>query len=131
MTWLNLEERENGSLRLSVLRQKSEILTESFLPRHAIEIALKYRGFSESKITRSVLPNRSNKEINSQLKLLGNLAKIQIGLTTHIARHTFRQLLGEAAITDYGVIKRVMGQSRSGDVDDVYYSITDSRRNAK
>ena len=59
--------------------------------------------------------------------MLSSLAKTPIKLTTHIARHTFRQLLAEAGIEDYGVIKRMMGQSRNGDVDEVYYSITESR----
>jgi hypothetical protein len=48
-------------------------------------------------------------------------------LSTRIARHTFRQLLAESNIEDYGVIKRLMGQSRNGDVDEVYYSVTESR----
>jgi integrase len=41
-------------------------------------------------------------------------------------RHTFRQLLGEAGIEDFGVIKRMMGQSRRGEVDEVYYSVTEN-----
>jgi hypothetical protein len=36
-------------------------------------------------------------------------------------------MLSEAGIEDYGVIKRMMGQSRGGDVDEVYYSITETR----
>jgi site-specific recombinase XerD len=123
LTWDNLELRENNGLKLTLRRIKSDIITESFLPTIATQIAAKYRKTGAG----NVLPYRSNKEINSQLKFLSQIAKIPIKLSTHIGRHTFRQLLAEAGIEDYGVIKRMMGQSRSGDVDETYYSITESR----
>jgi site-specific recombinase XerD len=123
LTWENLELRENNGLKLTLRRIKSDIITESFLPTIATQIAAKYRKNGAG----NVLPYRSNKEVNSQLKFLSQIAKIPIKLSTHIGRHTFRQLLAEAGIEDYGVIKRMMGQSRSGDVDETYYSITESR----
>lgn len=132
LTWKNLETRANDNLKLSLKRIKSDIITESFLPSCAIEIAKKYKGYPVNQILGAVLPQRSNKEVNSQLKFLAHLTKIPIKLSTHIARHTFRQLLSEADIEDYGVIKRMMGQSRNGDVDEVYYSVTENRlMNAK
>jgi integrase len=75
----------------------------------------------------SVLPYRSNKEVNLQLKYLGQLANIPISLTTHIARHTYRQLLAEVGIEDLAVIKRMMGQTRSNDIDDIYYIVTENK----
>ena len=125
LKWLSLEKRKNGGLKLSLGRQKSEELTECFLPNHAIEIIQKYE--SNNSIEASALPYRSNKEINSQLKFIATLAGIPIRLTHHIARHTYRQLLAESGITDYGVIKRMMGHNRKGDVDEVYYSVTENR----
>ncbi len=128
LEWKNLQLREEGKLiKLTISRTKTEVLTESFLPEMAIKLAMKYKNCSNSEITGLVFPRRSNKEINSQLKLLANLAQIPVKLSTHIGRHTFRQLLAEASIEDYGVIKRMMGQSRNGDVDEVYYSVTESR----
>ena len=129
LTWANLEVRENGNLKLTIHRQKTDVITECFLPLQAIEIIKKYQKLTEIEITGKVLPYRSNKEINSQLKLISQMAGIHIRLTTHIARHTFRQLLAEAGIVDIGVIKRMMGQSRNGDVDEIYYSITEKALN--
>jgi site-specific recombinase XerD len=126
LCWRNLESKENENIKLSFCRQKSDILTESFLPTLAITIAKKYSSHIKNG-EMTVLPKRSNKEINSQLKVIAVLASIPIRLTTHVARHTFRQLIAEADVSDYGVIKRMMGHSRRSDIDDVYYSITDSR----
>ncbi len=127
LTWLNLERRDDGNIKLTINRQKSEVITESFLPSYAIDIAKKYQTTAECEIRHNVLPKRSNKEVNSQLKTIANMTGIPIKLTTHTARHTFRQLLAEAGIADYGVIKRMMGQSRRGDVDEVYYEVTENR----
>lgn len=132
LSWKNLEDREKGHIKLSLRRIKSDVITESFLPSFAIEIVKKYKEDNESQVSGAVLPHRSNKEVNVKLKFLSQLTKIPIKLSTHIARHTFRQLISEAGIEDYGVIKRMMGQSRNGDVDEVYYSVTESRlMNAK
>ena len=78
-------------------------------------------------ITGSILPRRSNKEINVQLKILANMCGFAQKLSTHIARHTFRQMIAEAGIADTGVIKRLMGHSRASEIDGVYYVVTDSR----
>jgi site-specific recombinase XerD len=127
LTWQNLETRESNNIKLVLRRIKSDVITESFLPDFAIQIASKYKEHIKSKIPGGVLPHRSNKEVNSKLKFLAHLTNIPIKLSTHIGRHTFRQLLAESEIEDYGVIKRMMGQSRNGDVDETYYSITESR----
>jgi len=132
LNWQNLETREDDNFKLSLRRIKSDVITESFLTTFAIDIAKKYKEHNDSQIAGTVLPRRSNKEVNSKLKFLSTLAKIPLKLSTHIGRHTFRQLLAESGIEDYGVIKRMMGQSRNGDVDEVYYSVTESRlMNAK
>ena len=125
LSWGNLDERKDGNIKLTVNRQKTDVITECFLPECAIEIARKYKTTLDSVICKRVLPHRSNKEINEQLKKLAQLAGISLRLSTHIARHTFRQLLAEAGVADMGVIKRLMGQSRNGDVDEVYYSVTE------
>lgn len=123
----NLEKKKDGNYKLVLNRKKTDVITECFLPVNAIAILEKYKLFSESEIPNRVLPYRSNKELNAQLKTIAQLAAIPIRLSTHIARHTFRQLLAEAGVEDHGVIKRMMGQSRNGDVDEIYYSITEDR----
>ncbi len=122
----NLEIKNDGNYKLVINRQKTDVITECFLPGLAISLVKKYRSVEDNSPAKSLLPKRSNKELNKQLKVIAKKADIPINLTTHIARHTFRQLLAEAGVTDFGVIKRMMGQSRNGDVDEVYYSVTES-----
>lgn len=126
LTWSNLKKKKDGSYKLTINRQKTDVITECFLPEQAAQIATKYHRSAETEIMNSVLPKRSNKELNVQLKLIAQMAGITVNLSTHIARHTFRQLLAEAGIADMGIIKRLMGQSRNGDVDEVYYAVTES-----
>lgn len=116
-----------GAIRLYLKRAKTEIITEMILPKQASEILIKYKDYPELQITKAVLPRRSNKEVNVQLKILANMVNIPIKLSTHIARHTFRQLLAEADITEMGVIKRIMGHSSSREIDGIYYQVTESR----
>lgn len=117
----------DGNIRLFKCREKTEIITEMILPKLAIEIINKYKNSPEIEITGCVLPKRSNKEVNVQLKILANMANIPLKLTTHIARHSFRQLLAEADIYEMGVIKRMMGHTCHNDIDGTYYSVTETR----
>ena len=115
------------NIRLFLKRAKTDIVTEMVLPKQAVEIINKYKNTAEAEITGRVLPKRSNKEVNIQLKILANMVNIPIKLTTHISRHTFRQLLAEADIYEMGVIKRMMGHSSYSDIDGTYFSVTESR----
>ena len=117
----------DGNIRLFKKREKTDIITEMILPKQAVEILNKYKNSGEVEITGCVLPKRSNKEVNVQLKILANRVGIPIRLTTHIARHTFRQLLAEADIYEMGVIKRMMGHSSNREIDGIYYAVTESR----
>ncbi len=123
----NLIREDQNKIKLSILRQKTDIRTESFLVKPAIAIIERFKLLPEIQISHSIIPKRSNKEINLQLKVLAEKSGINLPLSMHIARHSFRQLLAEAGIEDFGVIKSLMGQSRNRDVDSVYYNITESR----
>lgn len=108
-------------------REKTDILTEVFLVRWAKDIINKYKGTAETSVTGRVLPQRSNQKLNDNLKLLSNMVILPFGLNSHTARHTFRQLLGEAGITDTAIIKRMMGHRYTGDMDAVYYQVTEGK----
>lgn len=123
----NLSYRADGNVKLLRRRTKTDVITEMFLPIQAIAILNKYKDFSEIQITGKLLPARSNKEVNVQVKILGSICKIPLTLTTHIARHSFRQLLAEADIIEMAVIKRMMGHSRNSDIDNIYYTVTEAR----
>jgi integrase len=123
----NLTFYEDGEVLLTINRQKTDIITEQYLVHQAIDICKRASVLPEVRIANSLLPKRSNKELNLKIKIIGALSDIQIRLSSHIGRHSFRQLLGEAGVEDWGVIKRMMGQTTRGDVDSVYYTITKSR----
>jgi integrase len=125
LKWTNLHERSDGNIKLTITRTKSDVITECFLPKQAIEIARKYRVCHDPENAYKVLPYRTNQNFNSQLKLLAQLSGINIKLTTHIARHTFRQLLAETEIFDMAVVKRMMGHSSLSDIDGIYYHVTE------
>ena len=127
LAWKNVEERKDGNIKLSLNRIKTDVTTETFLTSLAIDIARKYRQNIASTVTGKVFPYRSNKEFNSQLKFLAQLAGVHVRLSSHIARHTFRQLLAEAEIDDYGVVKKMMGHSRGNDIDGIYNIVTETR----
>lgn len=113
--------------KLSTKRQKNGQPVEQILPKQAIEIIDKYRDQREVQISNSILPKRSSVKVNVQLKILGGLAEIPFPLTSNIGRHTHRQLLAEADITELAVIKLMRGQTYMSDIDGVYYKVTESR----
>jgi integrase len=117
----------SGEIKLKTDRTKTGVQTELFLVNQAAEIINKYSNSAEQNIRGTILPYRSNKEVNLQLKYLADLANIPMKLTHHISRHTYRQLLAEAEIEDMAVIKKMMGQTRSYDIDDIYYLVTDNK----
>jgi integrase len=122
----NLSDASDNNVRLMIKRGKTDVVTEMILTKYAIEIINRYKQHPETQIKTTIFPKRSNKEVNVQLKVLGGLIDVPIKLTTHIGRHTFRQLLAEAGIVDFAVIKRMMGHSRKNEIDEVYYSVTES-----
>ncbi len=117
----------SGEIKLKTDRTKTGVQTELFLTKQAAEITDRYSNQLEQNIRGNILPYRSNKEVNLQLKYLADLANIPMKLSHHIARHTYRQLLAEAEIEDMAVIKKMMGQIRSYDIDDIYYLVTDNK----
>jgi integrase len=117
---------------LKKLRHKTGERVEMFLPSFAITIIEKYKASLETLVTKKIFPKRSLKSLNFCLKLIAEKAGISTKVTTHIARHTFRQILAESGIQDDSVIKTMMGQSRNGTIDQTYYEVTESRlREAK
>jgi integrase len=123
----NLQLLPSCEIKLKTDRTKTGVQTELFLVKQAIDIVERYKNCAEQESRSTILPYRSNKEVNLQLKYLADLSGITMKLSHHIARHTYRQFLGEAEIEDMAVIKKMMGQTRSNDIDDIYYLVTDNK----
>lgn len=123
----SLSYRTDGNVKLTIDRIKSEVLTELFLVSQAKEIILKYENNPEIIAKGKVLPQRSNKTLNAHLKIIAEKLEIPIKLTSHIGRHTNRQLLFDADVNDHAVVKRMFGHSTEGEMDKLYYEITEKR----
>ena len=121
LEWRHFEIRDEGLVKLFINRKKTGTATELFLPELAWKILGKYRK-SEGIACEKVFPFRSNQALNNQLKLLAQIAGIQFKITCHTARHSYRQLIGEAGIADDAVIKKLMGHVRR-DIDSIYYQL--------
>ncbi|TXE09935.1 tyrosine-type recombinase/integrase [Seonamhaeicola algicola] len=64
----------------------------------AEELIEKYKEHINTKKTKTLFPNTSNKKLNSSLKEIAYLCKIKKNLTCHIARHTFATTINSNGI---------------------------------
>lgn len=122
-----LEKKESGEIKLMRPRTKTSEYVEQFLSSFAIDILEKYKDHPRVCTSDFLLPSIDNSTYNKTLKILALKARIKMIVTTHTGRHSFRQLLSEANVDDYAVIKRMMGQKNRDVVDAVYYKVTESR----
>ena len=118
----------NGTGRILVdsARIKTEKQFSFFLPKLAIEIIEKYKNTVETN-RGNLIPNRTNKELNLQLKVLADKAGLGFSISSHHGRHSFRSLCGEADLYDNTTIKKMMGLSLGKDMDRVYDHVTEAR----
>lgn len=106
-------------------RTKTDVETRQFLVSQANTIIEKYKTAMTYKET--LLPPISNQQLNMRLKTIAERAGIHKPLTSHIARHSFRQLLSEAGLTDLAAIKTMMGHTRNHDIDAIYHTVTEKQ----
>jgi integrase len=109
-----------GKILLYKQRKKTGINTTQII-NSQFEIIIKYY-INDSKINQrtTIFPSISNQKYNAYLKLIAELAKINIPLSSHYARHAFSQFLEEAGNEDTKAEYEIMGWSRKGKMDYVY-----------
>jgi len=122
-----LETKESGETKLLRPRTKTNEYVEQFLTSPAVSLLRKYQNNPKVSTSDFAFPSIDNSTYNKTLKIIALKAKINFNVSTHTGRHSFRQLLSEAGIEDYAVIKRMMGQRNRDVVDAVYYKITESK----
>lgn len=126
LTYENIEKDDYG-FKLSYHRNKTGEESCQYLSNAALSI-LDDLGLDRDLNKQGyLLPRVSNVHFNRVLKIIGLKAGIKFNLTTHIARHTYRQLLDEADIVDPSVIQKQMGWSSRGSMDSIYRRVTDTR----
>jgi integrase len=114
-----------NEILLKKSRHKTNELIEVVLVSYAKDIVAKYLSHPDVRGTDLVFPTRSLKSVNYYYQIIADKLGIQLKVTSHIARHTYRQILNEAGITESTVIRRMMGQSNGGSIDSVYFSVNE------
>jgi integrase len=106
-------------------RRKTNELIEVVLVSYAKDLIEKYKVHPEVIGTEKIFPKRSLRSLNYYYQMIADRLGFQMKITSHIARHTYRQALNEAGITEPEIIKRMMGQSNGNSIDSVYFAINE------
>ncbi|MCC6448840.1 MAG: site-specific integrase [Chitinophagaceae bacterium] len=110
---------------LEISRSKTQIETKQFVVNQAMNILKEFK--SKEYTGTKLVPKYSNQAYNRCLKLIAKELKLNKTFTTHLARHSFRQLIAESGITDNAAIKSMMGHTRNNDIDSTYHDITEKQ----
>ncbi|MCK6649050.1 MAG: tyrosine-type recombinase/integrase, partial [Bacteroidia bacterium] len=118
-----LIQNSDNDFYFEVKRKKTNVETRQYIVDRAYYIIKDFELHTLYKD--EVLPKLSNQKLNDALRDLAEKLNIPKKLTSHLARHSFRQLLAEAGVIDMAAIKTLMGHSRSNDIDSIYHHVTD------
>ena len=108
---------------LETSRIKTSASVRQFLVEPAISLIKKYENDVEVAIENNVLPTRHLNNYNLNLKVVASLCGIAKNLTTHVARRTTRQLLGNAGIRDIQLQNALLGWSEDKSMSSLYNEI--------
>lgn len=86
LTYDNIVAGVDSKLWLEVNRHKTSVRSSIPLLDEALIILNRYRN---NGLNNKVFPVPSNQKMNKYLKVIGEVSKIDIILSTHVARHTF------------------------------------------
>jgi site-specific recombinase XerD len=89
LTHNDVKKGVDGNSWLFTERQKTSNPVRVPLLSKASEIMEKYKNHHRAKVTGTIFPVLSNQKLNSYLKEIADLCKINKNLTFHLARHTF------------------------------------------
>lgn len=142
LTKQNLVMGIDGTMWLSLYRQKSDELVKIPLLEKAKAILEAYEGFEDSE---RLLPVCSNQKMNTYLKEIAGLCKIDIKVTCHVARHTFAttvtlsngvpiatvsKLLGHAKLSTTQIYANVVEKKLQDDMNKLQKALNDVRETA-
>ena len=116
---------KNNQWKISKNRFKTNILAEVGLVSYASDLIKKYEHSAHRQIQNLIFPQRSNQKVNSYLKILATKCGITIELTSHIARHSFSQLLSEAGVENSLVLDKMMGHSSENYIGSKYRFVSE------
>ena len=124
----------DGKPWISAKRNKNGNPFEIPLLSKALELIEQYKDHPRANYDRRLLPKISNQKLNSYLKEIADLSRINKNLTFHMARHTFAttvtlsngvpletvsKLLGHTKLATTQIYARVIEQKVSADMEDL------------
>lgn len=101
-----------GTIWLTYTRGKSIIAANIPLLNPAIELIKKYDPGKSKTIRHTSFPKVSNKDLNKNLKMVGEICEIGIPLNFYMARHTFATTVTLEQGVSITSIKEMMGHEK-------------------
>lgn len=117
----------SGRRKFTTFRGKTNQEVQQIVNKYLQNLIDKFAKDPAVQIKGSVVPYINLKDYNERLKLIADYFEIPIPLSSHYGRHTFRQLLTEAEITDMGAIYSYMGWSNKKSMDSIYSNVTEKQ----
>ncbi|SEW26017.1 Site-specific recombinase XerD [Chryseobacterium wanjuense] len=107
----DIKEGIDGKLWIMNRRKKCRVNTDIPLLPKALELMDKYKDDPECSPRGSILPVKSNQNMNGYLKEIAALCGINSKLSTHKARHTFASTVTLNNGVPINVVKELLGHS--------------------
>tara|TARA_R110001592_G_scaffold181652_1_gene424465 strand:- start:136 stop:1368 length:1233 start_codon:yes stop_codon:yes gene_type:complete len=136
----------DGKLWIYSKREKTNIPLKIPLLTKALDIINKYKTHPNTENKQTLFPNISNQKLNSYLKEIADVCRINKNLTFHIARHTFAttimlsngvpietvsKLLGHTKLSTTQIYARVVETKISEDINNLVTRIEAKKHQSK
>ena len=131
-------------LWLITRREKNGNQVKLPLLSKAITLVEDYKSDQNCLLNNSLLPQISNQKVNSYLKEIGEMCKIEKNLTFHLARHTFAttvaltngvpietvsKILGHKKLSTTQIYAKVIERKVSEDMEVLQHKLNEARQN--
>lgn len=103
---------EDQNLWIHTKRKKTSTPVKIPLLPKALEVIKKYENTSQAEVNGKLLPRLSNQKMNSYLKELAYLCKINKNLTSHVARHTFATTVTLSNGVPIETVSKLLGHNK-------------------
>lgn len=109
LTWKDIVTEEDGSLWISMSRQKTDISFNVKLLDISIKIIEKYKGISGTGKDNTVFKVLSHRRISDALKTIAKYCDITTNVSFHVARHCFASQICLSQGVPIESVSRMMG----------------------
>ena len=103
---------DDNNLWISTKRKKTSTPIKIPLLPKALEVIKKYENSPQAEIKGKLLPRLSNQKMNTYLKELAYLCKINKNLTSHVARHTFATTVTLSNGVPIETVSKLLGHTK-------------------